>query len=105
MRNGSWAYRRSGYVEELAAVFEGFLSEAEPDDVETFLEARPRLVHRNAKPFIFDTRGAAAETEQTAAAAENVEQRDLLGDADRVVPGDHDDGGAEVDAFGSAGEI
>ena len=86
-------------------VFEAFLRQAEADDVEAFLEAWPRLVHRNPKTFVFDTRGAAAEAEQTAAAAQHVEQRDLLGDADRVVPGDHDDRGAEVDALRSAREI
>jgi hypothetical protein len=45
---------------------------------------------------------AAAKTERATPTAQQVEQCDLLGDADRVVPWDHGDGGAKVDAFNSA---
>ena len=57
------------------------------------------------KPVVLDARQAAADAEDHAAARDVVEQRDLLGDAQRVVPRQHDDAGAEQDVRVLAGHV
>ena len=68
-------------------------------------EAWTGLLHRDAEAGVFDTGGAAAEAEQAASAAQHVEQRDALGDTDRIMPGQHDHRGAKLHALRAAGEI
>src|SRR5271166_2519654 len=68
-------------------------------------KAGPRLAHRDAEARVFDARGTPAKAEQAAPAAENVEECDLLGDADRIVPWQDDDRGPEDDPLGAPGEI
>ena len=83
----------------LAVELEAFLRQRLLDDLRGFDEAGARLAHRDAEAFVFHAGGAAAEAEQAAAAAHDVQQGDLLGDTDRVMPGQDDHGGAELDAL------
>src|SRR5438552_11284212 len=92
-------------LEELAVMFEAVVGQRLDNDVRRLDKARPRLAHRDAEPLIFDARRAAPEAEQATPAAQDVQERDLLGDPDRVVPWQHDDGGTEADAAGAPGEI
>ena len=85
--------------------FEFGLGERLADQLRGLGKARARLAHRDAEPFVFDARSTAAKAEQAAPAAQYVEKGDLLGDADRVVPRQHDDRGPERDPLGAAGEI
>src|SRR5216684_7178440 len=86
---------------ELALPLEFRLGERLADELRRLGKARPRLAHRYPEPGIFDARRPAAKTEQAAPAAQYVKQRDLLGDADRVVPRQHDDRGPERDPPGA----
>ena len=88
-----------------ALPFKFRLAERKANELCRFDEARARLLHRNAEAGVFDRRSASAEAEQAAPAAQHVQQRDLFGDADRVVPWQHDDCGAECNALRSAGEV
>ena len=92
-------------LEEFAVVLEALVRQRLDDDLRRLDKARPRLPHRDAEALVFDARRAAPEAEQAAPAAQDIEQRDLLGDAHRVVPRQHDDRGAELDALGAAGVI
>ena len=75
-------------------------------DLQRLQEAAPRLAHRDAEAVELALAGAAAEADRELAPLQHVvEHRDLLADRDRVVPGQHDDHGAEVDALGHAGEV
>ncbi len=89
----------------LALPFKFRLAERQADELRRLDEAWARFLHRDAEAGVFDRRRATAEAEQAAPAAQNVQQRDLFGDADRVVPWQHDDGGTKCDALGAAGEI
>ena len=98
--------RRLGDVVELAVVREPLLGQRLAHDLERLGEAVARLVHRAAVGIELALGGAAPEAErQTAALQQVVEHADLLGDHDRVVPGQHDHHRAEVDAAGLAGEV
>ena len=89
----------------LALPFKFRLAERQADKLRRFDEARARFLHRDAEAGVFDRRRATAEAEQAAPAAQNIQQCDLLGDADRIVPRQHDDGGTKCDALGAAGEV
>ena len=91
--------------EELAVIGKGFAAQRRDDDLGRLDKARPRLLHRHAEPLVFDAGRAAPEAEQAAPAAQDIEQRDLLGDAHRVVPRQHDDRGAELDPLRAPGVI
>ena len=84
---------------------EDVLGERLDDDLGRLHEARPRFLHGHAEPRVLHGGRAAAEAEHAAAVREDVEQRDLLGHADRIVPGQDDDRGAEDDALGAAGDV
>ena len=105
MRDRARPDRGARDLVELALPLEFGLAQRLADQLRGFGEARPRLAHRDAEALVFDARRAPAKAEQAAPAAQDVEQRDLLGDADRVVPRQHDDRGAERDPLGAAGEI
>ena len=90
---------------EFALPFEFGLAQCLADQLRRFRKARPRFFHRNAEPLVFDARRTAAKAEQAAPAGEDVQQRDPLGDADRVVPRQHDDRRPEHDPLGAAGII
>ena len=87
-------------LEELAVPLEDLVGERLDHDLRRFHEARARLVHRDAEAGILHAGRPAAEAEETAAAAHDVEQRDLLGHAHGIVPREHDHGRAERDAPG-----
>src|SRR6266436_9405670 len=90
---------------ELALPLEFGLGKRLADELRRLGKARPRLAHRYPEPGIFDTRRSAAKAEEAAPAAEDVEEGDLLGDADRIVPRQYDDRGPERYPLGAAGEI
>src|SRR6185437_8085550 len=102
MRHRAWANRRARDLEELALVLEHGLRQRLHHDLRGLDEARTGFLHRDAEASVFDARGAPAEAEHAAPATQYVEQRDLLGDAHRIVPGQHDHRGAERDALGAA---
>ena len=97
--------RRPRDLEELAVPLEDVLGQRLDDDLGGLHEARPRFLHRDAEAGVLHGGRAAAEAEHAAAVREDVEQRDLLGHPHRVVPGQHDDRGAEDDALGAAGDV
>src|SRR5271169_3064102 len=105
MRDRTWPDRGARDLVELALPLEFGLAERLADQLRGFGKARARLAHRDAEPGIFDACSTPAKAEQAATAAQNVEQRDLLGDADRVVPWQHDHRGPERDPLGAPGEI
>src|SRR5438045_2153577 len=105
MRDRPRPDRSARDVEELAVMLEAVVGQRLDDDVRRLDKARPRLAHRDAEPLVLDARRAAPKAEQAAPAAQNVQEGDLLGDPDRIVPRQHDDGGAEANAAGAPGEI
>src|SRR5262249_35822169 len=90
---------------EFALPLELGFAQCLPDQLRRLGKTWASLAHRDAEPLILDARGAAAKAEQAASTAEDVEQRNLLGNTDRVVPRQYDDRGSEGDALGAAGEI
>ena len=84
---------RARDLEELAVPLEDLFRERFHHDLRRLHEAQPRLLHRDAKARVLHGGGAAAEAEETAAAGEDIEQRDLLRHPHGVVPGQDDDGG------------
>src|SRR5207244_3637424 len=92
-------------LEKLALVLEAVIRQCLDDDLRRLDKARPRLFHRNAEAFVFDARRATPKTEDATAAAQDVEQRYLLGDTHRIVPRQYDDCGPEADPAGSTGKI
>ena len=81
-----------------AVPLEGVLGQRAHHDLRGLHEARAGLFHGNAEAGVLDAGRAAAEAEQAAAAAEDVEERDLLGHPHRVVPGQDDHRRAQDDA-------
>ncbi len=72
--------------------------------LEAFVEARAGLVHVDAETAKLVVAIAAADAEIEPAAREKVEGRRLLGEQHRVVPGQHDDRGAEPQGRGARAE-
>ncbi len=70
-----------------------------------FVEPPAALVHRAAERGELAPRQAAAKAEPQPALAQKIEHRRLLGDAQRVVPGQDYRGGAEIDVRAHAGEV
>ena len=75
------------------------------DDLGGLDEAGARLAHIHAEAVILRPASATAKAEQAAPAAHNVELRDHLRHPHRVVPGQHDDGGAKLHPLGAACEV
>ena len=65
------------------------------DHLERLLEARLGLLRRNAETLELAVAVALADAEVEPAAGDEVEGRGLLGEQDRVVPGQGHDGGPE----------
>ena len=65
------------------------------DDFDGLIEALGRLFDRDAEAVELGLPIALADAEIEAAAREQIERRRLLGDEHGIVPGQHDDGGAE----------
>ena len=105
MRHRPRPDRRAGDVVEFPVIFETLLRQRQAHDLGRFHEAPARLLHRDAEARVFHARRAAAEAEQAAPAAQHIEQRDLLGDPDRIVPRQHDHRGAQRDPLRPSGEI
>ena len=63
------------------------------------------LVLIEAETLVLDSRKPAAEAQDEAAVGEMVEQRDLLGDPNRIVPGQHDHHRTELHVFGLARHV
>ena len=92
-------------LEEPPFMLEAVVRQGLDDDLRRFDKAWPRLVHRDAEALVFDARRAASEAKHATSAAQDVEQCDFFGDPHRIMPGQHDDRGAEADAAGAASEI
>ena len=105
VRNRGGTDRGARNLEVLPIIFETRLREAETNDVQPFLEARTRFVHRDAETFILHPGGTAAEPEDATPARQDVQQRNLFGNPDRIVPGNDDHPGAQMDPFGSPGVV
>ena len=93
-------------VPALAAMAEAALGGPRlADDLHRLVEALGRLVDRDAEAVELGLAIALADAEIDAAAGQQVERRDLLGDQHRIVPRQHDHRGAEPDVLGARGEI
>ena len=75
------------------------------DHLHGFVEPLGRLLGRDAEAGELVAAVALADAEIEAAVRQQVEGRRLLGDEDRVVPGQHDDRGAETDALGTGRQV
>src|SRR5437879_432246 len=80
----------------LAVKREAFLRHSFTDDQRALDEAIAGLLHIDTEAVVFDRGSAAPETKDGAAAGKHVEQCDIFGDLDRVVPWQHDHRGAEL---------
>ena len=94
-----------GDMEILSLVRKAFLRESLDHDFSGFFETLARFVDRHAEALVFRRGRAAAKTEDGPAAGQHVERRYLLGDADRVVPRQHDDRGHQLYATGATGHV
>ena len=65
----------------------------------------PALVLIEAETLVLNSRKPAAKPENEAAVGEMVEQRGLLGDPNRIVPGQHDHHRTELHMFGLARHV
>ncbi len=90
---------------ELAVPGEDVVGQGLDDDLRRLHEAGPRLLHRDAESRVLDARRAAAEPEEAPPPREHVEESDLLGDPDGIVPGQHDHRGPEGDPLRPAGVV
>src|SRR5439155_27321268 len=95
---GPRADRLPRLLHERAVVLAVPLLEAAQDHLRALDEAPPRLLHRHAEALELDPPEAAPDAEDETASAHRVEHGDLLRDAHRIVPGEHDDHRAELDA-------
>src|SRR5207248_1487416 len=84
-------------MEQLTVVLDVSTVEAFEDRFGVLHEALPRRAHVDSEAVVLDPGEAAPEPEDQTSAAEVVEQGDLLGDPDRVVPRQHDNCGAEAE--------
>ena len=75
------------------------------DHAHRLVEPLGRLLGRDAEPGEFVSPIAFADPEIEPPVRQQVEGRGLLGDQDRVVPGQHHDRGAEPNALGARGQI
>ena len=92
---------RLGNLVVLAVVGDALLGERELQDVPALLEAGARLLARDAEGLVLDASHAAPNAERVAAAVEHVvEHRDLVREADGVMPGQDAHARAHVDALG-----
>ena len=82
---------------QLAVVLDEAVLERVEDRLGVLGEAPARLAHLDAEAVELDAPEAAAEAEDRPPAGEVVEQREVLGDAHRVVPRQHRDHRAELD--------
>ena len=105
MGDRAWTNRRPRDFEELPLPLEDVLAEGPDHDLRGFHEAGARFLHGDPEAGILDARRPPPEPEEASAARQDVEQGDLLGDADRVVPRQHDHRGAEGDALRPAREV
>ncbi len=71
------------------------------DQLEPFLEARVGLLDRNAEARELVVAIALADAEFEPAAGEQIDGGGLLGEQHRIVPREHDDGGAEAERLGA----
>src|SRR5712691_3280279 len=92
-------------IEILSLPVEDLVRERLDDDPCRLDEAGPRFLHRDAEPGVLDARRAAAESEEAAASGQDIEERDLLGDPNGIVPGQHDHRRPERDPPGPTGVI
>src|SRR5205807_1690651 len=92
---------------EFAVAFDVAAAQRLQDHRGRLVEALARFVHRNrsAEGGEFAARQTAADAETEALLGEVVEHRDLLGDAQRVVPRQYHRRGAEIGMAGDAGQI
>src|SRR5262249_14461117 len=74
------------------------------DDFQRLVEARVGFLERQAKAGELVPAVAFADTEIEPAAGQQIEGRGLLGEQHRVVPGQHQDGGAEAQLPGAGAE-
>src|SRR6185369_112154 len=84
--------------EPRAFAFEDAGVERAQHAVGRFVEASARRVHLDVEAEVFAAREAPAHSEDRAPAAQMVEHRELLGDAQRIVPRKNDRAGRKTDA-------
>ncbi len=94
-RRGSQRCARLGEERTVALDVAGF--KGIEDHRCRLVETITRLVHGDAEPCVFSTGEAASHSEQHSAVGEVIEQCDLLGDAQGIVPREDHGSGAEFD--------
>ena len=90
-----------GNVEILAVMLGADLGEHREDRLDGFLEHLALGLHVAAERRQLGDRGALAHAEFAAAVGEQIEHRDALGDARRMIGGELEDAVAEPDLFGA----
>ena len=105
MRDRSRPDRCPGNIEELALELELRLAECHDDDLRRLCKPAARFAHRNAHALVLDACRTTAKSKQASAAAHDIEQRDPLRDADRIMPGQHDDRSSQCNAASASSEI
>src|SRR6266478_1230118 len=86
-----------GELEEFPVVAEGLAAERLEDDVDRLLPSPARAVQLEPQPLELVVLVAPPEPDVDAPPGEEIEGRDLFGDHERVVEGNHDDGRAHAE--------
>ena len=89
----------------MAAAFHVALFQRVEDQFGILDEEIAALVLIEAEALVLDSRETAADAENEAAVGEMVEQRGLLGDPNRIVPGQHHHHRAELHVLGLARHV
>ena len=79
--------------------------QCQPHDREALLEAIVRLGHGDIERFVFQRRVAAAKADMQRRIGQQAEHGDLLGHAERLVPGRDQHRGAEPEAGTPRGDM
>ncbi len=103
MRERPWSDARLGDLEEPALMLKALVGQCLHHDFGGLDKALARLFHRHAKAVVLDRGRAATEADDDAAIGQQVEHGNLLSHPHRVMPGQHDDHGTQLDLRGAAG--
>ena len=76
-----------------------------PGELPGFAEAVAGGLHADPEGVVFRLRGAAAHADMQVPVAQRLQHRHVLGEAHRVVPGQHHDRGAEAEAGTGGGDM
>ncbi len=84
---------------------EGLAVERTVEDLPALAEALARLLHLDAERVVLVLRGAATEPEMEVLLRQMRQRGDLAGEPERLVPGRHEDAGAEREVGEAPGDV